>query len=358
MKNVLIVTGGSGGHVIPSITLFEHLKYKFAVKLVSDFRGSKFIDKSKYEFEIIDIPNIYSKLYLVPINFFKYINSFFKSIIFIKKNKINVLISTGGYMTFPFCLAAFILKKKIILLEPNSVLGVSNKIALYFSSKIICYDKNLKNFPKKFNFKKIIMKPILKKEIYNVNKNYVDNSKNSKKILVIGGSQGASFFDHKITELIINISKKQKIEVIQQISNFKSVSIVEQKYRKANINFKFFEFTNDVDKIFSNVNLAITRGGASTLTELSFLKIPFIAIPLPSAKDNHQFYNSNYYYQKNCCWILNQNDFEINEFSNLLLGILNNGEEYDQKLQNLDKISKKNTWNNTNNHIIEIINEN
>ena len=98
-----------------------------------------------------------------------------------KKNKTNILISTGGYMTFPFCLAAFILKKKIFLFEPNNVLGRSNRIALKFSTKIICYNENLKNFPKKYNSKKVVVEPILKKEIYDLGKNSIDLKKETKK---------------------------------------------------------------------------------------------------------------------------------------------------------------------------------
>ena len=100
-------------------------------------------------------------------------------------------------MSLPFCIAAFILKKKIFLFEPNSVLGKSNKIALNFSNKIICYHKNLKNFPTKYDFKKIIIKPILKSQLYNLKKNSTKFDKKISKILIIGGSQGASFFDHK-----------------------------------------------------------------------------------------------------------------------------------------------------------------
>ena len=61
----------------------------------------------------------------------------------------------------------------------------------------------------------------------------------------------------------------------------------------------FIEFTNDIYELYNGIDLAITRGGASTLSELSFLNIPFVSIPLPSAKDNHQFHNSEYSHKKN-----------------------------------------------------------
>ena len=358
MKNVLIVTGGSGGHVVPSTSFFEHLKNKFSVNMVSDLRGSKFINSKKYKYELIDVPNLFLKPYLLPINLFKYFLNIFKSINFIKKNKTNIVISTGGYMTFPFCLAAFILKKKIFLFEPNSVLGRSNRFALKFSTKIICHDENIKNFPTKYNFKKVVVEPILKKEIYNLKKNLISQKKEIKKILIIGGSQGALFFDNNITELIIEISKKQKLEVVQQISNKNNLSLIKNKYDKCNINYKFIEFTNDSGQLYNGIDLAITRGGAGTLSELSFLNIPFVSIPLPTAKDDHQFYNSEYYYKKNCCWLIDQNKFEIDKLSKMICEILDNYINYDEKIKNLEKIAKKNTWNNINNKIIEIIDEN
>ena len=358
MKNILIVTGGSGGHVVPSTSFFEHLKNKFSVNIVSDLRGSKFINSEKYKYELIDVPNLFLKTYLLPINIFKYFLNIFQSISFIKKNKTNIVISTGGYMTFPFCLAAFILKKKIFLFEPNSVLGRSNRFALKFSTKIICHYENIKNFPAKYNFKKVVVEPILKKEIYNLKKNLISQKKEIKKILIIGGSQGASFFDKNITELMVVISKKQKLDVIQQISNKNNLSSIKNKYDKSNINYKFIEFTNNSNEIYNGIDLAITRGGASTLSELSFLNIPFVSIPLPSAKDDHQFYNSEYYYKKNCCWLIDQNQFKIDKLSKMISEIFNNYENYNEKIKNLEKITKKNTWNNINNKIIEIIDEN
>ncbi len=357
MKNILVVTGGTGGHVIPSIALLEHLHNNYSVEIVTDSRGSNYINKNMYNYQLIDVPNLFSKFYLLPLNIIKYFANIFKSLNFIKKNKIDTIISTGGYMTFPFCIAAFFLKKKIILFEPNSVLGRSNKFVLKFSDKIICYDNNLKNFPKKYNLKKKIIQPILKKELYKIKKNK-NHFKDIKKLLVIGGSQGSAFFDNKISDLIIEISRKKKIQIIQQISKKNLREQLQEKYDKVNLKYNFFEFTNNSNDLYKDVDLAITRGGASTLSELSFLNIPFLVIPLPSARDNHQFHNSNYYYQKKCCWLIEQKKFEIDNILKLILKILDNREDYKDKVRNLEKISEKNTWNNINNHIIEIIDEN
>ena len=357
MKKLLIVTGGSGGHVIPSISLFEHLNKNFNIKIVSDLRGSKFIDETKYSYKLIDVPNLFLKPYLLPLNIFKYIINIIKSYQFLQKENINIIISTGGYMSLPFCIAAYLLKKKIFLFEPNSVLGRTNKIVLKISSKILCYDKNLRNFPKQYEKKKSIIHPILKGNIYKLKKNSNILDK-KKKILVIGGSQGASFFDNKISDLIVQISKLHEVEIIQQISNEKSISLIKKKYDKKQISYKFFKFTNESEKIYEDIDIAITRGGASTLSELSYLNIPFIAVPLPTAKDNHQYYNSKYYYDKNVCWIINQDKFDIEKISDLISGIFKNNNDYIKKVDHLKALNEKINWNDTNNRIIEIINEN
>ena len=117
MKKILISTGGSGGHVLPAISLFEHFKDKFDVKLVTDQRGSKYIDNELFNYEVIDVPNIFSNLLKLPFNMFFFIYSIIKSFNYLKKNKIDILFSTGGYMSLPLCVASRLLKIHIFLLD-------------------------------------------------------------------------------------------------------------------------------------------------------------------------------------------------------------------------------------------------
>ena len=171
MKKVLIVTGGSGGHVIPALSIYDHLKNDFITSIVTDIRGTNFINKNKYQYDLIDVPNLFSKLYLLPFNMIKFLFCIIKSYFYLKKNDMNILISTGGYMSLPLCIAAKILKIKIILFEPNSVIGRANRIMLKISHKIICYDSDLKLLPIKYNNKIYLIERILRKEIYLCKKN-------------------------------------------------------------------------------------------------------------------------------------------------------------------------------------------
>ena len=137
MKKILITTGGSGGHVIPSLSLYDSLKDDFEVHIVTDVRGSKYINSS-YNFSLIDVPNILSNLFLIPYNLIKFFFSIFKSYRYLKINNFNILISTGGYMSIPLSLASYLMKIKIFVFEPNSILGRANKLTLNFAKKIIC----------------------------------------------------------------------------------------------------------------------------------------------------------------------------------------------------------------------------
>ena len=87
MKKILIVTGGSGGHVIPSLSIYDHLKNNFDLALITDSRGLKYINKDNYKFILIDVPNLFSNLYLLPYNIIKFLISIFKSYFFFKKKK-------------------------------------------------------------------------------------------------------------------------------------------------------------------------------------------------------------------------------------------------------------------------------
>ena len=358
MKKILIVTGGSGGHIMPALAIFDHLKNNFETKIVTDSRGSKFIDKNIYKYNLIDVPNLLSKLYLIPINIIKFFLSIFNSYFFLKKQNINFLISTGGYMSIPFCLASKLLNIKIFLIEPNSVLGKANRFILSISKKIICYDQNIKLFPKKYLDKIFLINPILRKEIYLCEKNKKKELNNIKKILIIGGSQGATFFDKTISNLILKISQKTKIEVCQQLFNIEEKFLIEQKYNNNGIKYRFFDFD---DKLYNNKNdydLAITRSGASAIAELAYLNIPFIAIPFPYAKYDHQYFNAKFYELANSCWLIRQDNFDINYVEELIVQLFINKNEYFKKKENLEKISNQNTWNNVNKKLLDLINEN
>ena len=365
MKKILISTGGSGGHVVPALNLYYHLKDNFNVKIYCDVRGAKYIPKNINKI-IFDVKQIPEKFYFFPIKLIFLLIAFVKSIIHLSFNKFDIIISTGGYMSLPIVLAAKIYNIKIFLIEPNSIIGRSNKFLLKFSYNILCYDKNISNnTDKNLNsrksiipaYKNVIIEPLLNKCFY-LKKNSGQSKNRNFKILIIGGSQASLFFSKKLKNEIIDLSSKYKIEVTQQLSHGYDIENYRKEYDKNNIKNNLFYFDSEFLCKQNNFDIAITRAGASTLAELTHLNIPFVAIPFPHATDNHQFWNAKRYHDLNCCWILDEKNFIPGDMYKLIDRIIVNKDEYIIKKNNLKKLNKKNSWKDINNKFVNYFNDN
>ena len=164
MHKIIISTGGTGGHVIPAQILYDYLSYKNEVTITSDKRGLNYLDKKKYKTKQIDVPKKNQNLLTFLPFLFSFIVSIIKSYLFLRKKKVNVLISTGGYMSVPICLAARFLNLKIFLFEPNLVLGRANLFLLNYCEKIFTYSKKIKNLPNTMNHKNFVIQPLIRKK--------------------------------------------------------------------------------------------------------------------------------------------------------------------------------------------------
>jgi len=162
---------------------------------------------------------------------------------------------------------------------------------------------------------------------------------NGSRVLAAGVTKNR--LDRKVHDLRDKTILDFKTPQIKKIENF---------YNEHNIQCKIFDFDSNIAELISKSDLAISRSGSSTIAELEFLQVPFIAIPYPFAMDNHQYENALYYKSKNTCWILEQKNFTSNNLSLLLLEIFNNNNDlkvkrkkmfYDRKTNTLDKIKKE-----------------
>ncbi len=354
MKNILITTGGSGGHVVPAKILSEHLQLRFNVFISTDLRGLKYLDKQKNNIILINTPKLNLNIFFIY-KIFKLIYLVFKTVLFLKKKKINYVFSTGGYMSLPICFGAKLLGIKIFLLEPNIVLGRANRFFLRFCNKIFSYSEDLKKFPEKFKHKIKKISPLVKKNFYEKRQIKIDNKVFS--LLVVGGSQGAKIFDDIIKDTIISLSKKNKIKIIQQ-THKNNIDNLKKTYNEAKIENTIFDFEENLVDLIYQSDFCVTRAGASTLAELSIMNKPFLTIPLISAKDNHQFENANFYENLDCCWVMSQKDFNVVNLEKFLDHIIINKSEYNVKKDNLKKHNFNNSWNDINQKILDTIDEN
>ena len=134
--------------------------------------------------------------------------------------------------------------------------------------------------------------------------------------------------------------------------------IIREKYKEIGLQNELFSFNDEVYQKYNQVDFAITRSGATTISELIFFNIPFLAIPLPKSKDNHQFYNAKDYFDKKLCWLTNQSDYKREILKEFILNLIQNPDDYLEKKNNMSKFSYQNSWNNINQKLLTTINEN
>jgi len=352
-KKVLIASGGSGGHVIPATVFYDFLKDNFQPIISLDKRGINYLDKKRFNLKIIDTPQIFKKkTYLI----FKLVSIFtliIKSIIFLKKEKIQKIVSTGGYSPFPVCIAGLLLRIDLYIYEPNLVIGKSNKLFLRKCEKVFVHSKKIKNLPSDLKKKIVLISPLVRQKFY-----HKKRKKNKLfKIMIIGGSQGANKFDYLFHDIFYKISKKIKLEIVHQTKK-NNISFLKNFYNKHNIINNIFSFKKNILNLLYNCDFCITRAGASTLGELLVLKIPFLTIPLPSSADNHQYENGKHYSKLGCCWMLAENQISQIRLYNFFKEIIIGKKNLIKKNNNIIRLNKIINLNSQKKKILKTINEN
>ena len=358
-KNILIATGGTGGHVFPAYALANYLiDQNFSVTLTTDARGRKYLNNDK-NLDIIIIPssplikkNIFYLIYSILINFFSILRSF----VFLILNRPTIIFGMGGYSSFPICIAATILKIKFIVYENNLIIGKANSYLLPFAKKVFVSYKELEGVPKKYEDKVFEIGNIIREEIIKFNILEQKNIFDKMNILVLGGSQAAKVFADELPEIFkrlknssisLKIFQQCQKEQNDQLSNF---------YKTAGIDYEIFNFSYKIIDYYSKTNIVITRSGASVLGELINVKRPFISIPLPTSADDHQYKNAEFYSKKGYGYLLEEKDIKHKLFD-LLHSIYKDKSSIKKILLNQRQYSDSEIFKNINIQIEKILNE-
>ena len=358
-RKIVIATGGTGGHIFPAYSLARYfIEKKQPVEIVTDKRGFKYLQK--YQDLNITInnsttifkKNIIKKIYSFIIILF----SFFKGLIFLNKTKPKLVFGMGGYSSFPICLASKILKIPFIIYENNLITGKANKYLLPIAYKIFVAYPEVHGINKKYKSKIFLTGNILRKEIFDFNKDNKKLNNDILSILVLGGSQAAKAFG----ELLPNIFKKClesgiKLKIYQQCTESQNL-MLENFYKLNNIDYELFNFSNNILKYFYKIDFAITRSGSSMISELLNCSVPFISIPFPYAAEDHQLYNAKYFEEKGYSFLIKENEINSNLFA-LIKSIHNDKNLLKQMSIIQNKHSDKETFKKISNEIENFVNE-
>ena len=342
-KDIIIATGGTGGHIFPAVSLAEYFdKNGFNSIITTDKRGLKFIDgKHAKKTFLINSSSFNKKNILISVC--KITFAIFSSLLFLIKKKPKFIFGMGGYASFPVCFAGMILKIPFVIYENNLLIGKANRYLIPFAKKIFVSFKDIQGINIKYERKVIIIGNILRENILNYSSINKDEINNKLNILVLGGSQAAKVFAEKLPDVFIKCKKNNiNLKIFQQCLSEQAVDL-QKKYDDNNIKCELFNFTFDILRYYNLVNLVITRAGSSALAELLNCKIPIISIPLASSSENHQFKNAQYFNEKGFGIMLEEKDIN-NGLFNLLQSIHNDKSMLKLIEENQKKHSDKNVF--------------
>lgn len=347
-KVLMIVSGGTGGHIYPSLSLISIMK-NCNFLIVTDERGrgyyENFFEKTNLNYKIfshkVTSPsnkNIINKI----ISLFQLFISLLKSLLILIIKKPDIAIGFGGYPTLAPMLAAKIFSIPLIIHEQNAILGRGNKLLSKITNKLALSFEKTKKVE---NVKNIIFtgNPVRKEfeEIGNHQINELSSSK-SFNILIYGGSLGASYFSKELTSVICSLPLeiKKNIRVIQQVRK-EDLENVRNKYKTHKIESEISTFFQNIYKKFQISHLIITRSGGSSVAEILASCKPAIFIPLPSSFENHQFENAKFFEINNCGWIFDQIKNSENDLQNLIKDIFKNQKKLISTSKKLRDLSNK-----------------
>lgn len=315
ISNIVISTGGSGGHVFPAISLAKKLvKEGKTISLVFDARSVNFA--KHIDFKLLNATHVigvksYKNGALAKIKLaFILLFSIFTTLLFFLKTKPKKVISFGSYATFPVLACAVVLRIPIYLHEQNAVLGRVNKLFFPFAKKVFLSFPNTKNIPKGKKNKVVISGNFIR-----VSKD--DKIKPKKHVItIIGGSQGAKIMGALVPKALQLLKYKPSL-VYHQVRK-DDLNKVRSFYKKHKIKAQVEEFFENIHELIQRSSFVIARAGASTIAELLEYKKPAILLPYPYAKDNHQYFNALYLLENKLAEIFDEKHQSAQDLANLI----------------------------------------
>lgn len=289
-KRIVIMAGGTGGHVFPALAVAESLLEKgWEVSWLGTRNGleARVVPEHGIAIDWLSVAGVRgkgvpSKLTAV----FKLIKACLQAAKLLRKRKPDVVLGMGGFVAGPGGLMAKVLGIPLIIHEQNRVPGTTNRWLARLAGRV------LEAFPDSFDKKRqaICTGNPLRKKFLRAAQVQQDKTEQNLKILIVGGSQGAQRLNEIVPEAMALLSD---IHVIHQTGSAMQEQVA-ARYRELGINAEAEAFIQDMAQAYEWADLAICRAGAMTISELAATGCPAILVPLPWAIDDHQVANAHY----------------------------------------------------------------
>lgn len=327
---IVIVAGGTGGHLFPGIAVAEALR---ELGLASEIRflitgkefESKALEDRGIDYLVIKSTGLkglgfLNQLWsLITLSF-----SIIRLYLYFRSIRPDVLLCMGAHISGPAGVAAKLMGIKLAIHEQNTYPGLTNRLLFRIA------DKAFVSFEETIDY--------LQNEKYSKSSkilltgNPIRSSMRNKKItpweereeclLILGGSQGAKFLNDTVIQALNLLKERRPLPSIIHLTGPAHFQEVKAQYEALNIPAEVYPFREDMEEVLNRATLAISRAGAGAIFELSYFGIPSVLIPYPFAANRHQHTNALVVCKNNGGIFLDQRDLTPEELSSLLESLL------------------------------------
>ena len=305
-KPVILVGGGTGGHIMPLIAIAEEMnarKIPFIYVGGKESREEKMVKDLGWQFVGIDAGKWRRETGLKSIwlnmgDGFKVIAGFFQSVKILRQSKAEVVFSKGGFVALPMVYAAKFLKVRLIIHESDVYMGLTNKLSARFADKVLtAFD------PKVFSNsdERYIQVGIPIRKSLRAAADLKAPAKNRPVLLVMGGIQGAMAINNYIKQTLPELVKKYDVVHSVGEQNFALFKTARESLKKTDqAHYKPYSFIDrELSYYYQTADLIISRASATVIAEGALFGKTMYLIPLPTSAGNHQVLNAKYLAEAN-----------------------------------------------------------
>ena len=320
MPRLLIAASGTGGHIYPALSFADSLDSSWEIQWLGvPNRLEISLVPKKYNLTTIKVGGLKGNVLRKMFGLFKLLFASFAVSSLLRKEKINVIFTTGGYISAPSILGAKLTGVPIILHESNAFPGKVTRFFGRFCDHVALGVPLASNYLSgcKTSFTGTPVRP----EFYSeqVLPGWVPKGR-GELIVIMGGSQGATKLNELVRRIIPALLKKgcRIVHLTGENDNFYRKLTTEKQHP----NLVLRHFSNEIPALLQHADLAISRAGASAICELMVSKTPSILIPFPQATDQHQDFNAAYMAKFGGAIIVNQHNPEENILKDVVFRLI------------------------------------
>jgi UDP-N-acetylglucosamine--N-acetylmuramyl-(pentapeptide) pyrophosphoryl-undecaprenol N-acetylglucosamine transferase len=343
---VVLAGGKTGGHIFPAIAMAVEFKKKYPESKII-FVGTKDGLESKivpeYGFKLIFICARGLKRKVSPGNLmlpYYVLKSLYQSLRILNEERPDLVVGTGGYVSFPVVFSASLRNVPTLIQEQNSYPGVTTRLlALLVDRVCLSYLSSIQYFLTKR--KLVVIGNPVREDIgsasrYEALRRFnLDPSK--KTIFIFGGSQGAHAINQAVLDALDSLSKNWQLLWQTGKNDFVFLS---EKVKDKKIKCAVFPFVEDMRSAYAASDVVVSRAGALTLAEITACGKPSLLIPYPFATADHQRYNAEVLQKEGAAQIISQRDLTNQVLAQRLLSLLSDEERLKRMAEQSKRIGK------------------